>query len=323
MNPLDASVNEIRSQLDESRRHFLYSDGLSRKVLRALNQDALVHSDHLEPGFDHKATLARLKNAWERGLSQYSGRVTERLILDLSQIIDFKNKGGYRNATGFTIDRTGNRVFFTNPAKISRDLGAFLDSLGNFHEDPIVQAAQLHLYTAIIHPLNDGNGRTSRLVQNLILHHEGIPPAIIKSTERFTYLSHLEDAHRGFKDRDEGLVGPFDNPSYPEIRFLQYVLDRVKDATGRLSDEILSQRRYEVDVKMKGTPKNIYGLRNAIRNSLGSRGISPSFDISPKSGLMTVVTRASEEEMIGIIEKYKSRSPTLLKYDIADTTNKQ
>jgi len=321
MAQLDQSVIQIHSILAAAKRHFLYSDELNKRVLGALNQDALVHSNQLEPDADHTKTLKRLKEAWEYGVEYFQDHVNIDLILKLAHIVEPKNHGTFRTSMGFTKDRDGSHVCFTNPMKISRDLGQLLFSLEERHEDPIVQAAQLHLYMGIIHPLSDGNGGTSRLLQNLLLHHYGVPPAIIRSTDRATYLNHIEDAHRGFKERNDGTTSPFENYSYPELRFLQYIVDRVMEATVKLSDEIISQRRYNLNVEVKGCNRNIYSLRNAIRDSLCCRGIPPQIRSSPKDCQMIVVTSASEEEMIGIIEKYKMRNTALVRYVVTETTN--
>ena len=48
-----------------------------------------------------------------------------------------------------------------------------------------------------IHPFLDGNGRTGRLLLNLILVRFGYPPAIIYKRERSRYLRALRKADRG------------------------------------------------------------------------------------------------------------------------------
>ena len=52
---------------------------------------------------------------------------------------------------------------------------------------PIERAALTHHRLAAIHPFIDGNGRTARLVINLLLLREGYPPTIILRTNRQQY----------------------------------------------------------------------------------------------------------------------------------------
>src|SRR5205085_10479861 len=67
---------------------------------------------------------------------------------------------------------------------------------------PIAEAvAQLHAAFERIHPFLDGNGRTGRLLTNLILVRLGYPPVIIQKRERSQYLRALDRA-------DNGDVGP-------------------------------------------------------------------------------------------------------------------
>jgi Fic family protein len=65
---------------------------------------------------------------------------------------------------------------------------------------PIVRAALAHHRLVSIHPFIDGNGRTARLVMNLLLMREGYPPTIIENANRRQYYRVLARADGG----DEG-----------------------------------------------------------------------------------------------------------------------
>lgn len=58
-------------------------------------------------------------------------------------------------------------------------------------------AAFAHHEFVKIHPFVDGNGRTARLISNLILMKKGYPPIILGKFERKKYFDSLEKAHFG------------------------------------------------------------------------------------------------------------------------------
>jgi len=70
-------------------------------------------------------------------------------------------------------------------------------------EHPIARLADLHAWFERIHPFRDGNGRTGRLVLNIILVRFGYPPAVIYKKDRAKYLRWLDRADKG----DPGPLG--------------------------------------------------------------------------------------------------------------------
>lgn len=67
------------------------------------------------------------------------------------------------------------------------------------------ELASVHAGFEQIHPFLDGNGRTGRLVLNLLLIRLGYPPAIIYKGDRTRYLAALRRADQG----DPGPLGEF------------------------------------------------------------------------------------------------------------------
>ena len=73
-----------------------------------------------------------------------------------------------------------------------RDLIGWLELQQEEH--PAKVAADLHFKLVAIHPFVDGNGRTARLLMNLVLMQSGYPLAIIKTGERDVYIDAINEA---------------------------------------------------------------------------------------------------------------------------------
>jgi Fic family protein len=61
---------------------------------------------------------------------------------------------------------------------------------------PVIQAAELHDNLVAVHPFNDDNGRTARLMNYHLLRH-GYPFAIIPIEKRPEYLASLDESNAG------------------------------------------------------------------------------------------------------------------------------
>ncbi len=69
----------------------------------------------------------------------------------------------------------------------------------NLH--PVVKACIFHHRFVWIHPFFDGNGRTVRLIYNLLLMKKGYTPAIILRNDRKKYYTALNRANKGNYDK--------------------------------------------------------------------------------------------------------------------------
>jgi len=107
----------------------------------------------------------------------------------------------------------------------------WLNSVPAMSLHPVRLAALAHYKLVHIHPFVDGNGRTSRLLMNLVLMQAGFPPVIIRRADRETYYSHLVTAN-------EGDIRPF-------IRFIAHCTEKTLDAYLWASQEFISMGELE------------------------------------------------------------------------------
>ena len=94
--------------------------------------------------------------------------------------------GRYRESEVFI---KGVSVEFPLPYKVPYHMKEFIQWLeAQQGGHPVRVAANAHFKLVTIHPFVDGNGRTARLLMNLILIINGYPMAIIRNEDRIGYL---------------------------------------------------------------------------------------------------------------------------------------
>jgi Fic family protein len=113
------------------------------------------------------------------------------------QNIDNRNAGAWRKVH---VRIQGSLVVFPNSAKVPQLMDEFIAWLQRTQEHPAKVAADAHLKLVAIHPFTDGNGRTARLLMNLLLLQRGYPVAIISKEERKEYIDSLEKSDNNGAD---------------------------------------------------------------------------------------------------------------------------
>jgi Fic family protein len=83
------------------------------------------------------------------------------------------------------------------PAKMTDLLNWYRSKTEEETVNPIFVAAEFHYKFIRIHPFDDGNGRTARIIMNFVLMKYGFPPTIIKTEDKENYFAALRLADAG------------------------------------------------------------------------------------------------------------------------------
>jgi len=150
--------------------------------------------EHLE-AINHYEAAVFLREwiAQYRPLTQSVVKQLHSLVL---RGIDRENAGQYRSVPVLI---SGSRHIPPEPWRVAKDMeDCFLWWEANKDtQHPVILAAEMHDRIVSVHPFIDGNGRTSRLVMNLILLQRGYTIANIAGdgTTRSAYYHALERCH--------------------------------------------------------------------------------------------------------------------------------
>jgi len=159
--------------------------------------------EHFEV-INHSEAISFVQDVANRSqpLTEYMIKSVHHLIL---KNIDDTNAGRYRMVNVRISGSQHIPLHFTVVAeKMERLLIWYNEQKEKLH--PVELAARFHFQFVYIHPFADGNGRTARLLMNLILMQYGYPPAIVKAANdaRFKYYETLEEA--SIHDRTEPFI---------------------------------------------------------------------------------------------------------------------
>jgi Fic family protein len=149
--------------------------------------------EHME-AIDHHEALAHV-----RAMAAGDAPLTEGDVLHLHGLVMKRSSPGaagrYADHARFVLTRTG-RHAFPNPAEVPQLMAAFGSWLETTPATPRI-AFEAHRELVGIHPFNDGNGRTARLVMNLVLIRAGHPPVSVRPQDRLRYIDALAEHQAG------------------------------------------------------------------------------------------------------------------------------
>ncbi len=243
---LEEEINEFRQTpldkiaLEKLKEHFrthhiYHSAGIEGNRL-TLQETALVLKEGIDISGKPLKDSIEVKNLgvafdYLYELSQDNTLLTESCIKQIHQIIiggdETLSPGEYRNI-GVII--TGSEHKPPEPFEVPIKMMELVEWIReNENQNPIIVSAIAHHEFVKIHPFKDGNGRTARILLNLLLLQKGFPICNIRRDERPTYYNALSLADAGHYEPIIEIIT--DNCL---SLFSEYI--RLKDESNRLKD---------------------------------------------------------------------------------------
>lgn len=219
---------------------------LSRFHEKSAEKDSLYHSSSMEVPILCKNDSCRnrrrsvlkgsknLKDALHWGISNFDPKsLSHDFFQKLGAKVDpnchLGNIAYYRKMSVRPLGATWTPPY---PEKIPAEMIRYMDALEDFLKDDSIRgvlqsAAYAHLHFVRIHPFEDGNGRTARTIQNIILKSRNLPSPVIYEGERFDYFNHLQDAIEDWRVKNSGNQMQSGKGEY---QFYNYIAGKVSAA---------------------------------------------------------------------------------------------
>lgn len=231
--------------------------------------------------------------------------ISQRDVLDIHALIlkkiDDENAGRYRNVA---VRIRGANVILPNPLKVPELMDEFFVWLHSKNSDhPIKIAADAHLKFVSIHPFVDGNGRTARLLLNLLLMQTGYPPALVRKEDRDIYINSIEKAQLSNN------VDDYYNVIYRAIdRSLNIYLDAVERKTPQAA--VVQKKLLKIGELAKETGETLNAIRHWTEKGLleASEHTEAGYQLFDRSMVARIkeIRRLQKEERLSI-EEIKKR----------------
>lgn len=190
----------VQEQFDENFINaFVYNTNsiegstLSPKEVELLLSESIAPNRPLDDVLEAKAAQKTLNF-----VKEYDGIFDQNFLLKIHEMYfkDTKPKiaGKYKK---YQNGIKGSNFETTPPNLVLTDMKLYFQEYEKLKRElhPLELAAWTHWKLVRIHPFQDGNGRSARIVMNFILHKNGYGMIDIKTKERQAYFNALEKCH--------------------------------------------------------------------------------------------------------------------------------
>jgi Fic family protein len=173
--------------------------------------------------------------------------------------------GKYKKTPNHVKTQTGEIFRFASPeetpALMYDLLQWYREKIEKTTINPILLAAEFHYKFITIHPFDDGNGRTARILMNFVLMQYGYPPVIIKTEDKENYFATLRQA-------DAGTFEPFLNYITSNlIHSLELMIKGLNGESIEEPDDIFKEiAMLEKRLESVGDPLKIVKNKDVLQN---------------------------------------------------------
>lgn len=254
-------------------------------------------------------------------------KFSKQLILDVQKLVEkraSKEKIGLRGSMPpgvlFAVydSKTGNPDYI--PPEYC-DIPALLDELVDYvnttDDHPLIVAAVVHYQLVTIHPFEDGNGRTARLLSGYIMDLNGYGFNGIGSLEEyFAY-----DIDEYYESIQMGLPALYysgrENPPHPEI-WINYFLRMVMLYSGKVCDLQLASEEEDIVGSLsflKGKEKELLGfLIKNYRREFTPIEVSREWSVTNKTIINRLAVLVKNGFVVPILVNERIRSYELSEF---------
>lgn len=212
---------------------------------------------------------------------------------------------GYRGYFDIFLECLNNGIIYTG----DRDNGDILEI------SPVEVAAYAHLTNFYLQPCNDSNKRTGRILQNLILMRNDLPPPIIYGPEKDEYIERLFNAFDVRREREGNLICG-ETVSMEEHGFYEFLGKRVIISLDKMLDSLRKQRKFYIEVTP--TDKPLYlSVKRSLLSMMKKRDPESQVRMNPQNRKLYVKGGVEERDLVAVLDSIDG----IRKYDVGKHRN--
>lgn len=308
-------ISQLEKVLSRIKNHLEYDSAILSQSNECLRREALGHSLRLEgignnitSSFDLpkelRETFDFYMNAlsqgreylFKEGISTYSVSQLGRIVEPVHHPVgDFRKRevmfGGFEG---------------TLPSQIHYTVDDIVYRANNIDSHPVLSALDSHISLVQVHPFLDGNGRSARLIQDVLLERDGYPVPVVKQSEREFYIRLMENV---ISERMGG-HSSYD-PGSGEKYFQEFMVGKVLNSALDIEKKVRKQRNVLVDLDTKNTPIS-KSIADMLRKRMKSQGKCARVNMSTSdndgsSTSLQIVGDVSQSEVQKMLEKISEK----------------